>query len=155
MPRSHSTITVISYGHFLTNCWRQFLQQFHYRVHPGPALVGAQDAPGHGNRATPVDHADDDGGGVVPFQRGVNRQRQPAGTPPRKDPLEQRREAETYVQFGLAGTRPVAAVVQPLPEILAQVVPVAPGGEGRRDSILAGAPGQDGPADPPGQTGQL
>ena len=58
----------------------------------------------------------------------------------------QRHEAETHVQFGPAGTRPVAAVVQPLPETLTQAVPVAPGGEGGRDGILAGAPGQNGPA---------
>ena len=142
-------------GHFPGDCRGQFPQQFHHRVHPGPALVGAQDAPGHGNGATPADHADDAGGGVVPLQRGVNRRRQPAGAPPGKDPSGQRREAETHVQFGPAGTRPVAAVVQPLPETLTQAVPVAPGGEGGRDGILAGAPGRNGPADPPGQAGQL
>ena len=47
----------------------QCLQQFHCRVHPGTWLVGAQDAPGHGNGATPVDHADDYGGGLFSFQR--------------------------------------------------------------------------------------
>ena len=92
-------------GHFPGDRRSQGLHQFHYRVHPGPVLVGPQDAPGHGNRATPVDHADDDVGGAIPFQRGVNRQRQPAGTSPRKSPPEQQREAETCVQFRLAGTR--------------------------------------------------
>ena len=105
----------------------QRLQQFHYRVHPGPGFVGAQDAPGHGNRATPVDHADDDGGGIGSFQRRVNRQCQLIGTPPHQDPPEQRREAEAHVQFGLAGTRPVPPVVQPFPEVLPDAVPVAPG----------------------------
>ena len=95
------------------------------KVEPGAGLGGAPDAPGHGNGATPVDHADDDGGGLVAFERGINDQGQPAGTPPYQDPPEQWGEAETYVQFGLAGTGPVAAVVQPLPEILAQVVPSA------------------------------
>ena len=133
----------------------QVPQQFHYRVHPGPSLGGAADAPGHGNGATPADHADDDGGGFIPFQWGVNRQGQPAGTPPGQDPSEQRREAEIHVQFGLAGTGPVAAVVQPLPEILAQVVPGAPGREGRGHGVLAGAASQNSPADPQDQPGQL
>ena len=56
-----------------------------------------------------------------PLSVGSNGQGQPAGTPPCQDPPEQWGEAETYVQFGPAGTGPVAAVVQPLPEILAQV----------------------------------
>ena len=138
------------HGHFPGHRRGQFPQQFHYRVHPGPALGGTAGCARPREWRNPVDHADDDGGGFVPFQRGVHRQGQPAGTPPGQDPPEQRREAETYVQFGLAGTRPVAAVVQPLPEILAQVVPSCPRmREGGRDGILAGAPGQDGPADPP------
>ena len=41
------------HGHFPGDRRGQGLEQFHYRVHPGPALVGAQDAPGHGNGATP------------------------------------------------------------------------------------------------------
>ena len=106
------------------------------------------DAPGHGNGATPVDHPDDNGSGLVAFERGVNGQGQPAGTPPCQDPPEQWGEAETYVQFGPAGTRPVAAVVQPLPEILTQVVPSAPGRECGGHGVLAGAAGQNGPADP-------
>ena len=109
--------------------------------------------PGHGNSATAVDHADDDGGGAVSFQRGVNGQGEVARTPPCQDPPEQWGEAETYVQLGLAGTGPVAAVVQPLPEILAQVVPSAPGECGGH-GVLAGAAGQNGPADPQNQTGQ-
>ena len=142
-------------GHFLGNRWGQFPEQFHRGVHPGPALSGPVDAPGHGNGATPVDHADDDGGGLVAFERGINGQGQPAGTPPDQDPPEQWGEAETYVQFGLAGTGPVAAVVQPLPEILAQVVPSAPGRECRGHGVLAGATGQNSPAHPQNQTGQL
>ena len=144
-----------NHGHFPGDRRGQFPQQFHYRVHPGPALVGPQDAPGHGNGATPVDHADDDGGGVVPFQRGVNRQGQPVGTPPGQDPPEQGREAEAHVQFGLAGTRPVAAVVQPLPEILAEVVPSTPGRECRGHGVLAGAAGENSTAHPQNQAGQL
>ena len=68
-------------------------------------------------------------GGLVSLERGVHGQGQAAGTPPGKDPPEQWREAETYVQFGLAGTGPAAAAVEPLPEILAQVVPLVPGRE--------------------------
>ena len=68
---------------------------------------------------------------------------------------EQWGEAEAYVQFGLAGTGPVAAVVEPLPEILAEVVPSAPGREGGGHGVLAGAAGQNGPADPQYQAGQL
>ena len=146
-------------GHSPGNRRGQFPKQFHRGVHPGPALVGAQDAPGHGNGATPVDHADDDGGGLVAFERGVNGQGQATGTPPSQDPPEQRGEAEAYVQFGLAGTSPVAAVVEPLleilAEILAEVVPSAPGREGGGHGVLAGAAGENGPADPQYQTGQL
>ena len=94
-----------------------------------------------------------------PFNVEVNRQRQPVGPPPRKDPPEQRSEAESYVQFGPAGTRPVAAVVQPpynhSLRYCRRLFQSAPNGEGGRDGILAGAPGQDAPAHPPGQAGQL
>ena len=142
-------------GHFLGNRRGQFPEQFHRGIHPGAALGGPVDAPGHGNGATPVDHADDDGGGLVAFERGINGQGQPSGTPPSQDPPDRWGEAETYVQFGPAGTGPVAAVVEPLPEILAQVVPSAPGREGGGHGVLAGAAGQNGPADPQDETGQL
>ena len=66
------------HGHFLGNRRGQFPEQFHRGVHPGPALSGPVDAPGHGNGATPVDHADDYGGGLVAFERGINGQGQPA-----------------------------------------------------------------------------
>ena len=111
-------------------------------------FVGAHDAPRHRNRTTTADHAYDYGGGLLPFQRRVYRQRQPVGTPPRKDPSQQRCEAEAYVQFRPAGARPVAAVVEPLPEVLPHVVPVAPGRESGGDGVLAGAPGQNSPAHP-------
>ena len=65
-------------GYFLGHRRGQFPEQFHHGVHPGPALGGPVDAPGHGNGATPVDHADDDGGGLVAFERGINGHR-PAG----------------------------------------------------------------------------
>ena len=139
------------HGHFLWNRRGQFPQQFHYRVHPGAAL----DAPGHGNGATPVNHADDDGGGLVAFQSGVNRQGQPTGPPPGEHPPEQGRKAETHVQFGPAGAGPVAAVVEPLPEILAEVVPSAPGRECGGHGVLAGAAGENGPTHPLDQAGQL
>ena len=143
-------------GHFPGNRRGQFPEQFHRGIHPGAALGGPVDAPGHGNGATPVDHADDDGGGLVAFERGINGQSLPrtgyggqaTGTPPSHDPPEQWGEAEAYVQFGLAGTSPVAAVVEPLPEILAEVVPSAPGREGGGHGVLAGAAGENGPADP-------
>ena len=70
----------------------------------------------------PVEDADDDGGGLVALESRIDGHCQPAGHPPGEHPPEQRCEAEGYVQFGLAGTGPVAAVVEPLPEILAQVV---------------------------------
>ena len=144
------------YGHVVGNGWGQFLEQFHGGVHPGAALGGAQGAPGHGNSATAVDHAaDDDGSSLVAFQRGVNGQGQPAGTPPGKDPPEQGGEAEGYVHLGFTGTGPVAAVVEPLPEVLAQVVPSAPRRECGGHGVLAGAAGEDGPADPQDQAGQL
>ena len=57
--------------------------------------------------------------------------------------------------MGLAGACPVAAVVEPFTEILAQVVPLVPGGEGGGDGVLTGAAGEDGPADPQHQAGQL
>ena len=53
------------------------------------------------------------------------------------------------------GTGPVAAVVEPLPEVLAQAVPVALGGEGRGHGVLAGAASENGPADSQRQAGQL
>ena len=142
-------------GHVVGNGWGQFLEQFHGGVHPGAALGGAADAPGHRNGAAPVDHADDDGGDLVALEGGVNGQGQPAGTPPGKHSPEQGREAESYVQLGFAGTGPVAAVVEPLPEVLAEIVPLAPGGEGRSHGVLAGAAGENSPADPQRQAGQL
>ncbi len=42
-----------------------------------------------------------------------------------------------------------------LPEILAPAVPAAPGREGGRRGVLAGAPGQDSAAHPQNQAGQL
>ena len=90
-----------------------------------------------------------------PFNVGSTARAQPVGTPPGQDPPEQGREAEAHVQFGLAGTRPVAAVVQPLPEILAEVVPSAPGREGGGHGVLAGAAGENSTAHPQNQAGQL
>ena len=142
-------------GHVPGNRRGQFLEQFHRGIHPGAALGGPVDAPGHGDGATAVDHADDDGSGLVAFERGVHGQGQAAGTPPGEDPPEQGREAEAYIQFGLARACPVAAVIEPLPEILAQVVPVAPGREGRGHGVLAGAAGENGSANPQDQAGQL
>ena len=113
------------------------------------------DAPGHGDGATAVENADDDGGGLIALESGVDGQGQASGAPPGEDPAKQGREAESYIQLGLAGAGPVAAVVQPLPEILAQVVPSAPGREGRGHGVLAGAAGEDSSADPQDQTGQL
>ena len=60
-----------------------------------------------------------------------------------------------YIQLGPAGTGPVAAVVEPLPEILAEAVPSATGREGRGHGVLAGAASENGPADPQDQTGLL
>ena len=142
-------------GHILGNRWGQGLQQFHGGVHPGAGLVGVPDVPGHGDGATAVENADDDGGGLVAFEGGVYGQGQAARPPPAEDPPQQWREAESYVQLGLAGSRAVAAVVEPLPEALAQVVPVAPGREGGGHGVLAGAAGEDGAADPQRQAGQL
>ena len=133
-------------GHILGNRWGQGLQQFHGGVHPGAGLVGVPDVPGHGDGATAVENADDDGGGLVAFEGGVYGQGQAARPPPAEDPPQQWREAESYVQLGLAGSRAVAAVVEPLPEALAQVVPVAPGREGGGHGVLAGAAGEDGAA---------
>ena len=121
------------------------------------------DAPGHGDGATAVEDADDDGGGLITLESGGDGQSLPrtgyggqsTGAPPSEDPAKQGREAESYIQLGLAGACPVAAVVQPLPEILAQVVPSAPGREGGGDGVLTGAAGEDGPTDPQYQTGQL
>ena len=78
-------------------------------VLPGSPLGGAVDAPGHGNGATAADRADDDSGGLFPLRAVSNRQCQAAGAPPGQDPPEQRREAETHLQLGPAGTSPVAA----------------------------------------------
>ena len=143
------------HGHFLGYRWGQGLQQFHGGVHPGAGLVGVPDVPGHGDGATAVENADDDGSGLVPFEGWIHRKGQAAGTPPGQHPPEQWSEAEGYVQFGPAGACPVAAVVKPLPEILAQVVPVAPGREGGGHGVLAGAASENGAADPQDQAGQL
>ena len=118
-------------------------------------MGGGVNAPGHGDGATAVEDADDDGGGLIALESGVDGQGQSAGAPPGEDPAKQRREAESYVQLGLAGACPVAAVVEPLSEVLAEVVPAAPGREGGGDGVLTGAAGEDGPADSQDQTGQL
>ena len=142
-------------GHVPGDCRRQFPEQFHGGVHPGAALGGLVDAPGHRDGATAVEHADDDGRGLVAFERGVNGQGQASGTPPGENPPQQGREAESYVQLSLAGAGPVAAVVEPLPQILPQTVPSTPGREGRGHGVLAGAAGENSPADPQDQAGQL
>ena len=60
------------------------------------------------------------------------------------------------VQLGLAGAGPVAAVVEPLANVLAEAVPVAAaGGEGGGYSVLTGAAGQDRPVHPEHQASQL
>ena len=73
-------------AHFLGNRRGQFPEQFHRGVYSGPAQSGPVDAPGHGNGATPVDHADDYGGGLVAFERGINGQGQPGRNPTWKGP---------------------------------------------------------------------
>ena len=118
-------------------------------------MGGGVNAPGHGDGATAVEDADDDGGGLIALESGVDGQGQSAGAPPGEDPAKQGSEAESYVQLGLAGASPVAAVVEPLSEVLAEVVPAALGREGGGDGVLTGAAGEDGPADPQDQTGQL
>ena len=143
------------HGHFPGNRRGQFFEQFHGGIHPGAGLSGAADAPGHGNGAAPVEDADDDGGGLVVLESGVHGQGQSAGTPPGKHPAEQGGEAESHVQLSLTGTGAVAAVVEPLPEVLAEVVPAAPGREGGGDGVLTGAAGENGPVDPQHQAGQL
>ena len=108
-PRSHSTITVMS----LVTAGARACSSSTIGSIQAPGTLRVQDfARPYGNRdRTPVDHADDDGGGVCPFQRRVNRQGQPVRTPHRReDPSQEGREAEAHIQFGLAGTRPVAAV---------------------------------------------
>ena len=152
-----------NHSHFLGNGRGQFLEQFHGGIHPGAALGGAVDAPGHGNGAAPVEDADDDGGGLVALEGGVHGQSLPrtgyggqsAGTPPGEHPAEQGREAEGYVQLGFAGAGLVAAVVEPFAEILAEVVPAAPRGEGGGHGVLTGAASENSPADPERQSGQL
>ena len=52
------------------------------------------DAPGHGDGATAVENADDDGGGLVAFEGGVRGQGEASGMPLGQDPAEQGREVE-------------------------------------------------------------
>ena len=66
---------------------------------------------------------------------------------------KERRHREHQPVAGYAGR--VAAVVELLPEVLAEVVPLAPWREGRGHGVLAGAAGEDGPTDPQYQAGQL
>ena len=141
--------------HFLRDGWGQFLEQFHGGIHPGALLGGLVDTPGHGNGATPVEDADDDGGGLIALEGGVDGQGQLARLPPGEDPPQQRREAERHVQLSLARSGAVAAVVEPFPEILAAAIPPAPGREGGGNGVLAGAARQDRPANPQHQAGQL
>ena len=118
-------------------------------------MGGVVDAPGHGDGATAVEHADDDGRSLVALERGVDGQGETFGVPPSEDPPQQRREAESYVQLSLARSGPVAAVVEPLSEVLPPAVPPAPGREGGGHGVLAGAAGEDSPADPQHQADQL
>ena len=70
------------HGHFLGALGTRF----HYRVHPGPGLVGAHDAPGHGNGASPdplMTMA------VVSFQRSTARASRP-----------ERHQARTHLSSG-------------------------------------------------------
>ena len=73
------------------------------------------------------------------FHPGAVGQDQATGAPPGKDPPQQRRGAERDGQLGLAVSRPVAAVVEPFSEVLAQAVPSAPGREGRGFGVQAGS----------------
>ena len=142
-------------GHVGWNGRSELLEQFHGRICPGALLCGVVDVPGHGNGATAVEDADDDGGGLVALESGVDGQCQMAGAPPGEYPAEQGREAESDVQSSPAGTGAVAAVVEPFSEILAQAVPSAPGGEGRDHGALTGAASENGSEYPQDQAGQL
>ena len=142
-------------GHFGWNGRSQLLEQSHGRVCPGAFLGGVVDVPGHGNGATAVEDADDDGCGLVALDSGVDGQCQMAGVPPGQNPAEQGREAERDVQSSPAGTGAVAAVVEPFAQILAQAVPSAPRGEGGDHGALTGAAGENGSEYPQDQAGQL
>ena len=70
----------------------------------------------------------------------IHRKGQVVGTPPSQNPPEQWSEAESYVQLGLARANPVAAVVNLLPKIPAEVVPSALGRWGGGHGVLAAPP---------------
>ena len=126
-----------------------------------PLLGGTVDAPAHGDGTTEVHDADDDGGGLVALERGVYSQGQGGPKAARRGPISGAarsrglRPVGSGKQLGLAGPGPVAAVVDPLPEMSAEVVPLAPRREGRGHGVLAGGASEDGPANPQHQAGQL
>ena len=106
MPRSQSGDD----GHIRREpSWGQGLPQFHGGVHPGAGLVGVPDVP-HGDGATAVYHADDDGGGLVAFEGGVYGQGQAARPPPAEDPPQQwrlkQRVTSSSVWQGVARSPP-------------------------------------------------
>ena len=142
-------------GHIMRDRRGQFPEQFHRGVYPGAGLSGVADAPSYGNGATAVENADDDGGGLVSLEGGINSQGEAVGVPPGQHPPEQRSEAKTHVKLSLAGPGTVAAIVEPLPEVLAQVIPLVPGREGRGHGVLASAASENSATHPQNQARQL
>ena len=74
------------YGLVVGNRWGKLPEQFHRGINPGAFLGGAVDAPGQGDGATAIDHADDDGGGPVALERGGDGQGETFGIPPGEHP---------------------------------------------------------------------
>ena len=155
LPQSRAPQTPVTHDqhrHVLRDRFRQQRQQTHCRGYPLAGSVGRQDVPGNGNSAAAIDGTYDDGVYLVALHCRVYSQHQLVRLPPCKQPSKQRNKAQSHIQLHMAGAGTVAPIVQPLPEVLAQAVPVTHDQKSRHDGVLATTPGQYGAVDPQDQS---
>ena len=155
LPQSRAPQTPVTHDqhrHVLRDRFRQQRQQTHCRGYPLAGSVGRQDVPGNGNSAAAIDGTYDDGVYLVALHCRVYSQHQLVRLPPCKQPSKQRNKAQSHIQLHMAGAGTVAPIVQPLPEVLAQAVPVTHDQKSRHDGVLATTPGQYGAVDPRDQS---
>src|SRR3990172_9137592 len=123
--------------------------------HPGPFLVGWQDVPGNRDGCPAVEDTHRQPNHLVAPGGRVDCQRQFPSLPPGQNPDDERTEAQGDVDLGLAGSRLVLAIVEPLAQVLAQGVPVPNREQAGDHRVLAGAASQDRAIDPERQASLL